>query len=158
MHQALWHSFKAGASGIRCSIMAVCRCSRGQGHKSHHLSALQNGSWAGQDLCIKLDAHHSPASSRGSHVMVHSLQQPVSCSMLLYRLESRWRGGQGMCTRLRAPMTPSLTNGCMRLLEQWHRLQATGHARMSMTGPSTRQVKPCDTSVWICATYQSVLL
>ncbi len=59
---------------------------------------------------------------------------------MLCRLESRWRAGQGMCTRLRALTTPSPTSGFMPLPAQLHRLLGTDHVRMSMTGQSTRQV------------------
>ena len=47
-----------------------------------------------------------------------------------------------MCTRPTALMTPSLMNGCMLLPALWHRQPETGLARMSMTGMSTKQVRP----------------
>lgn len=45
-----------------------------------------------------------------------------------------------MCIRPRALMTQSPMSGYMLQLGLWHRLLGIGHARMSMTGQSTRQV------------------
>ena len=45
-----------------------------------------------------------------------------------------------MSTKLRAPTTPSLMNGCMLQPVRWHRQLEISLARANMTGLSTKQV------------------